>query len=351
VRAALRSRSQIDESLAYRSIDSSSARCFNGSMSQSFQFQITEQDAGKRLDEFLSSRLASVSRMRIANLLYQGACLVNRSAAAAGYHLAAGDLVEIALDTEAPGAMTPEPIPLDIVYEDDHLLVVDKPAGMLVHPTRSVKTGTLANALAYHLNQSQISNIKFEIDAPVVRPGIVHRLDKATSGLMVVAKTPRALSILSRHFHRRLVEKRYVALAHGRIEEQEGTICAPIGRDPDRRPQWWVIEGGKPAETKFRVLKMTDRLTMVELEPVTGRTNQLRIHLAYRGHPVLGDEQYTDCGLRVANSGLDESRSQSVPPQRLCLHAWRLAFHHPSGGEWMDFNSALPRDIELLAEG
>jgi 23S rRNA pseudouridine1911/1915/1917 synthase len=309
-------------------------------MSQPFQFQVTERDAGRRLDEFLWSRFASVSRMRIAGLLYRGAGTVNRVEAEAGYHLAAGDLVEITLDLEAPGAMTPEPLPLDVIYEDDSLLVVIKPAGMLVHPTRSVKTGTLVNALAYHLNEPQISALRFEISSPVIRPGLVHRLDRATSGVMVVAKTPRALSVLSRHFHKRLVEKRYLALVCGRIDEQEGVIRAAIGRDPERRPQWWVLESGKPAETRFRVLKASDRLTLLELEPVTGRTNQLRIHLAYSGHPVAGDEQYA----QGSNAEFEISQAP-----RLCLHAWRLAFHHPAGGRWMEFTSSLPADIASFA--
>jgi 23S rRNA pseudouridine1911/1915/1917 synthase len=317
-------------------------------MNQSLQFHVKETTA-QRLDEFLASRLGWLSRMRIANLIAQGACAVNESAAhVAGYHVRHGDLVRITLDEGAPTAMRPEALPLEIIYEDDHLLVVVKAAGMLVHPTRSVKTGTLANALTYHLNRlriepsaeedlrSNISNLKSETSNPpsMVRPGLAHRLDRATSGLMVVAKHQRALSIMSRHFHQRRVEKRYLALTHGRVLADECLISAPIGRDAEAQPKWRVEMSGKPAETRLRVLERRDNLTFVELEPVTGRTNQLRIHCAHLGHPIIGDELY----------GADAAA-------RLCLHAARLAFHHPANGEWMEFNSQLPAEIAKILSG
>ena len=363
-------------------------------MSHSFEFRIAHEDAGRRLDEFLASRFGSLSRMRIANLIAAGSCLINHIAHVAGHRIADGDLVEISFDEGAPGAMVPEPIPLEILYEDEHLVVVVKPAGTLVHPTRSVKSGTLANALAYHLNRvffdtaderglvdeqsvdDRLSalNVKSAIldrrssiggaahgeAHSLVRPGIVHRLDRATSGLMVVAKSERALSRLSSHFHRRLIEKRYQALVHGNIREDHGAITAPIGRDPNRRPRWWVMESGKSAETRFRVVERFDRATLVELEPVTGRTNQLRIHCCYYGHPIIGDELYGNCELRISNCGLNKEgsektqieaqqsaipNSQSAIPFRLCLHAYRLAFHHPANGDWKEFTSPLPVDF------
>lgn len=333
-------------------------------MKESLQFQI-EETSEQRLDQFLAVRLGWLSRMRIANLLTQGACTVNKRAAHAGYHLRSGDVVEITLEEDAPTAMSPEQVPLEIIYEDDYLLVVVKPAGMLVHPTKGVKRRTLANALAYHLNRLRIADFGMRIDEEVetsdeknlefsmsdvkseilnpqsdrihpqlVRPGIVHRLDRATSGLMVIAKQQRALSILSRHFHHRLVLKRYLALVHGSVRDDECYISAPIGRDPEGQPQWRVMEGGKPAETRLRVLERRDQTTLVELEPVTGRTNQLRIHCAHLGHPVVGDNWYgTDSG------------------QRLCLHAARLAFHHPAGGDWMEFDSPLPFEIVEVLKG
>src|SRR6267142_840099 len=227
--------------------------------SHSFRFQIELPDAGQRLDEFFASRFGSLSRMRIANLIGAGACLVNGATGRAGYRILTGDSVEVSFDDGAPTAMSPEPIPLEIIREDEHLIVVVKPAGMLVHPTMSVKTGTLANALAYHLNKPRIEDGGWKIEnralgpdesidprsslnsQPVIRPGMVHRLDRATSGLMVIAKTQRALTVLSRHFRKRLVEKQYLAWVRGIVEEEAGLISAPIGRDPDQRPHWRVI--------------------------------------------------------------------------------------------------------------
>ena len=309
-------------------------------MQQLLQFHIAAAEADQRLDRFLATRLGGLSRMRINSLLLQDACTVNQETAQPGYHLQSGDLVEITIDAAEQSAMTPEAIPLDVIYEDAYLLVINKPAGMLVHPTLSEKRGTLMNALSYHLNRAgvkesgtasaenvcsepAIQSLRFS-----VRPGLVHRLDRATSGLMVIAKTERALSILTRHFHRRLVEKRYLALAHGRIQENELIINAPVGRDPEAHPKWRVLTDGKSAETRLRVIERRENMSLVELEPVTGRTNQLRIHCAHIGHAIVGDQWY----------GRDKVT-------RLCLHAALLGFHHPAGGDWMEFTSALPREI------
>lgn len=343
-------------------------------MTNSFQFRIEQPDARQRLDEFLASRFGDLSRMRIAKLIEAGACLVNGDGSRAGYRVVLGDAVEISFEDGAPTAMSAEPIALEVVHEDEHMLLVVKPAGMLVHPTMSVKTGTLANALAYHLNRSRIEdggwrieNLGESIDPrssilnslPVVRPGIVHRLDRATSGLMVIAKTARALAVLSRHFRKRLVEKRYLALVHGTVQADSGSINAPIGRDPDLLPRWGVMEGGKPAETRFKVLESLGGATFLELQPVTGRTNQLRIHCAHIGHPILGDEMHGNCGLRIADCGLNAEAAisdqaagdrqsairNSQSPIPLCLHAWKLSFHHPATGEWMEFSSPIPLEI------
>jgi 23S rRNA pseudouridine1911/1915/1917 synthase len=321
-------------------------------MSHSFQFTIEQTDAGRRLDEFLASRFGSLSRMRIANEIEAGACHINGDLGRAGYRLAVGDSLDVSFDDGAPTAMTPEPIPLEVIYEDEQVIVVVKPAGMLVHPTLSVKSGTLANALAYHLNKVRIEGGRWTIapafplvdSEPVVRPGMIHRLDRSTSGLIVLAKTPRALTVLSRHFRKRLVEKRYVALVDGGVEEQAGSISAPIGRDPDQRPRWRVMDGGRHAETKFRVLERMAQATLLELEPVTGRTNQLRIHCAYIGHPIIGDEMYGSCADVQPGSRNTETM------MRLCLHASSLAFHHPVSGEWLEFTSPLPDDFSVMVE-
>ena len=329
-------------------------------MEQSLQFVVGDVEAGQRLDEFLAARIVRLSRMGIANMLARGGCAVNGAAASAGLRLSAGDTVEAAVCDETPNAMTPEPSPLDVVYEDEHLIVVVKPAGTLVHPTRGVKRGTLANALAFRMRIAEseadgetgrrgdgetfddAASVSQSPALPVspsgksavrnpqsfVRPGIVHRLDRDTSGLLVVAKTQSALSRLSQHFHRRLVEKRYLAVVCGSVERDAQTIAAPIGRDEEARPRWRVLEGGKAAETRLRVLERSGARTLVELEPVTGRTNQLRIHCAHAGHPVVGDRLY----------GGDAHA-------RLCLHASRLAFRHPATNEPLEFSSRLPPEV------
>ena len=337
-------------------------------MKESFRFSVGIESEGERLDAYLSARLFRLSRMRIGELLARGAGKVDGETAQGGFKLSPGQTVEVALDMEPPGAMTPEPIPLEIVFEDEHLVVVSKPSGMLVHPTRGVKTGTLANALAYHLNRFWISDFGLRIEEEeqpgsqtrrrehppessssgseslnptskiqdpksFLRPGLVHRLDRATSGLLAVAKTQSALSRLSQHFQRRLVEKRYLAVVHGVVRADRMTIDAPIGHEPEAQPKWSAMENGKPAETRLRVLERRGGLTFVELEPVTGRTNQLRIHCAHVGHPVVGDEWYAPAAF-----------------PRLCLHAARLAFHHPATNEWMNFESPLPDTIARAFE-
>jgi 23S rRNA pseudouridine1911/1915/1917 synthase len=291
---------------------------------QQFQFQANAEDAGKRLDKFAYENLGNYSRMFLADLIRQNLCFVNGETQPVGYHLLVGDTVEISIDSKAVTAMTPENIPLEIVFEDAEILVVNKPAGMLVHPTNADKTGTLANALSFHLN----CNPKSEIRNPKsIRPGIVHRIDKETSGLLVTAKTARALRILSSHFQRKLIQKTYVAVVEGTLEENEGTISAPIGR-LEEKPHWRVLETGKEAETRFRVLETRSTSTLLELEPVTGRTNQLRIHCAEIGHPIIGDVWYNGREF-----------------ERLCLHAQKLGFNHPDGG-WLEFSSTLPIEMQ-----
>jgi RluA family pseudouridine synthase len=195
-----------------------------------------------------------------------------------------------------------------ILYEDEALLVVDKPAGLLSHPTARVPSGTLLDLLADHLG---------------FRPNLVHRLDRDTSGLMVVAKTPRAHAVLAKHFAERRVTKAYVALVHGTVDG-ERVIEAPIGKSDTETPRWRVLPEGRPSTTRLRTLQAGDP-SRVELEPVTGRTNQLRIHCAFVGHPIVGDRAWG-----------------SPDPGRLCLHAARLDFHHPVGGRWMTFSSGAP---------
>jgi 23S rRNA pseudouridine1911/1915/1917 synthase len=298
---------------------------------ETLQFRVEDAGSGRRLDEFLAERVVSLSRMHIAGLLARGACRVNGEAAHAGRRLRADDVVEVESGGPVPNSMTPEPVPLEVVHEDEQIIVVVKPSGVLVHPTLGVKRGTLANALAYHLNRELLdesSAVENPVGTTFIRPGIVHRLDRDTSGLLVVTKTQAALSRLTQHFQRRLVEKRYVAVVGGLWPEDELTIDAPIGREEGARPQWRVSESGRQAETRLRVAERARRRTLVELEPLTGRTNQLRIHCAHAGHPVVGDVLYA-----------------GEPHGRLCLHAARLAFRHPATNEWVEFVSQAPPEL------
>lgn len=287
-------------------------------MAERFEFQITAKDFKRRLDEFLFAEFPHLSRMYLRELVRDAKCEVNGRLENRGYLLKINDFIEIEVDRARQTSMQPEPIPLEILYEDAEFLVVNKRAGMLVHPTVKIRTGTLLNALAYHLNLSKSDAEDFK------RAGLVHRLDKDTSGLVVIAKTPRSHRILCSHFQRKLVEKRYFALVEGKIRRDSGTIDAPIGRFAEIR-FWNVKQDGKHAITKYWVKQRFDDRTLLELEPVTGRTNQLRIHLAHIGHPIIGDVKY-------------DGREFS----RLCLHAYRLKLWHPNGGEQLDFETRIP---------
>lgn len=292
-------------------------------MAQKFEFQVATKDFKKRLDEFLFAEFPHLSRMYLREIVRDEKCEVNGRWENRGYLLKPNDFVEVEIDRERQTSLQPEEMPLAIVYEDAEFLVVDKPSGMLVHPTVRIRTGTLLNALAFHLNSSREGAADFK------RAGLVHRLDKGTSGLVVIAKTARAHRILCAHFHRKLVDKRYFALVEGIVAEDSGTINAPIGRFAEIR-HWDVKPDGKHAVSRFWVkARLADR-TLLELEPVTGRTNQLRIHLAHLGHPIVGDLKY---------GGREFSR--------LCLHAYRLNLWHPNGRKRLHFETALPDSFEI----
>jgi 23S rRNA pseudouridine1911/1915/1917 synthase len=284
-------------------------------------FHTGPHEEGERLDRVLAARVPGLSRMRLRQALDEGCVLVAGVARAAGWRLRAGDPVTVSLDLDLPTAMTPEPIPLHVYYEDAELLVAEKPAGMVVHPAGRHRSGTLANALAWHFNVAGRA-------VPPIRAGLVHRLDRATSGLMAIAKTQRALSRLTIQFQRKQVEKRYLALVHGVLTDDEGGWEAPIGFDPEALPRWGIREDGRRAESRYRVRKRFAEHTLVELEPITGRTNQLRLHAAHFGHPIAGDELFG----RGAEPGLE----------RLFLHAYRLEFSHPADGRCMAFEGRLP---------
>ena len=284
-------------------------------------FTVDDHTSRPRLDEFLTNQLTALSRLHIRRLCESGAVFVNGAAQRGGYRLTAGERVAVTLPELLLNSMTPEALSLDIAHETASFLVVNKPAGMLVHPTLNVKTGTLLNGLAHYLNQTQT--------AVFIRPGLVHRLDRDTSGLLAIAKTQRALSILTRHWREHRVAKRYLALVYGVIAADEIVIDAPIGRDESGYPFWRVLDTGRHAQTRLRVLERKPAHTFIELEPITGRTNQLRIHCAHLGHAIVGDKLH----------GLTEDTAP-----RLCLHAAQLAFHDPDTGDWQEFHSPWPED-------
>jgi 23S rRNA pseudouridine1911/1915/1917 synthase len=311
-----------------------------------FEFQIAAKDFKKRLDEFLFAEFPHLSRMYLRELVRDEKCEVNGRWENRGYLLKINDFIEVEVDRARQTSLQPEPIPLDIMFEDAEFLVVNKPSGMLVHPTVRIRTGTLLNALAHHLNfRSAERGSEKEIietadpqdispsrvlpftPSAFIRAGLVHRLDKGTSGLVVIAKNARSHRILCGHFQRKLVEKRYFALVEGLVREDSGTIDAPIGRFAEIR-LWNIKADGKRAVTRFWVKERRAGQTLLELEPVTGRTNQLRIHLAHIGHPIVGDVKYG-----------------GSPFKRLCLHAFRLNLWHPNGTDRLDFETKLPEEF------
>ncbi len=265
-----------------------------------------------RLEDFLLRQFGSFSKMYLRELVKTAACEVNGRHENIGYRIRPNDLIEITVDRTRGTAMRPEAIDVPILFEDDYIIVVNKPAGMLAHPSHRENSGTLLNALVHHLNKVD--------DRDVVRPGLIHRLDKQTSGIMVIAKDARSHRRLSASFMKKQVEKRYLALVEGIVADDEGTVDAPIGRFAEIK-HWGVKEDGKHSETRFSVRKRSDDTTLIELEPVTGRTNQLRIHCELIGHPIVGD---------VKRGGREF--------ERLCLHAYRLGFPHPQTNERLTFS-------------
>ena len=284
--------------------------------------------AHERLDRFVARRLPELTRSRVRRLIDQGFVTIDgRPAAKAGVALDEGRRVQVTLPPPAPLELEPEPIPLRIVYEDADLLVVDKQPGLAVHPSPGHSRHTLVHAVLAHC--PDLSGI-----GGVLRPGIVHRLDKDTSGLIIVAKHDAAHVSLARQLKERKVEKTYLALVEGRITPPKGVIEAPIARDPRRRKRMAVVDGGRDARTRYRVLREVAGRSLVEVRPETGRTHQIRVHLAAIGHPIVGDPLY---GKRSLG--------------RQFLHAQRLAFRHPRTGERLELEAPLAEDLRrALAE-
>jgi 23S rRNA pseudouridine1911/1915/1917 synthase len=310
----------------------------DGSDHENLTFKIGPDDAGVRLDAFLASQIESWSRARLQRLIEAEDVLVNGKATKPSYKLREHDELEVELISPATTSFTPEAIPIEIVHEDETLVVVNKPAGLVIHPAAGIQSGTLANALAYHFQQLP--------NASSVRPGIVHRLDRDTSGLLVVAKTESALENLSDQFRDRSVYKSYVALVHGRVQSDSGRIEQPLARDPSNRTRMAVVRGGRSALSIYRVKRRFNRFTLLDVELKTGRTHQIRVHLAWLKHPVVGDETYG--GGRDNTVQNPKLRSQIRGLGRQFLHAEKLAFAHPATGERVMFQAPLPPELSNL---
>ena len=304
-------------------------------------FNIGSDYAGTRLDAYLASQIEGWSRARLRRLIENEDVLVNGKASKPSYKLRENDEIEVELIAPPTDAFVPENIPIDIVYEDDTLVVVDKQAGLVVHPAAGMPSGTLANALAYHFQQLPNSGTN-------VRPGLVHRLDRDTSGLLVVAKTEAALENLSDQFRDRTVFKSYVALVHGRMAADSGKIDQPLGRDLSNRTRMAVVRSGRNALTLYRKRRAFDRFTLLDVELKTGRTHQIRVHLAWLKHPVVGDETYGSGRDNTIQDAQLRARVRNL--NRQFLHAEKLGFTHPKTGEFVKFESALPAELDELLE-
>ncbi len=282
----------------------------------------------RRLDLFLAKSRPDLSRSQVQRLIKQGHALVDGRSAKASLTLEARQVVTLTLPPPTPSELQPEYIPLEVVYEDSDILVIDKPAGLTVHPAPGHPRGTLVNALLAYCPDLQ--GIGGEL-----RPGIVHRLDKDTSGLMVVAKNQAAHVRLSRDIKERRITKGYIALVNGAVKPPEGTIDAPIGRDPRNRKRMALVEGGRASVTGYRVRELLRGCTLLEVHPLSGRTHQIRVHFASWGHPLVGDSTY---GKKTP--GLD----------RHFLHAHLLGFDLPSTGVRREFHSGLPPDLQAFLD-
>ena len=286
-------------------------------------FTLTVDAGDQRLDRFISDRCPDLSRSRVQQLIGEGHVKLDGRAAKSSVRLRAGQTVTVTVPVPVPSSLVPQPMPLKVDFQDEDILVVDKPAGLTVHPGPGHPDRTLANALlALCIDLQGLKG--------TLRPGIVHRLDKDTSGLMVVAKNDKAHASLSQQLKEQGFTKVYLALVHGRLSPPEAVIEAPLGRDPANRKRMAVVSGGREAKTRYRVARHYDGFTLVEVRPITGRTHQVRVHFASIGYPLAGDAAY---GKPHAALG------------RHFLHAHKLGFRHPSSGEYVEFTSELPPEL------
>ncbi len=295
-------------------------------MERIVELQVTE--SGTRLDKYVADRVPDLSRTMVQRLIKAGKLTLNNQPSQASRRVKAGDAILVRISPSEPVELQPEVIPLDIVYEDDDLMVINKPAGMVVYPAYGHRTGTLVNALLAHCPELALAG-------DVERPGIVHRLDKDTSGLIIAAKNEGARRHLQRQFKRQEVMKLYLALVEGQLKPRRGVIEAPIGRDKRQRKRMAVIHEGREARTEYLVVECFAEHTLIEAKPKTGRTHQIRVHLSFIGHPLVGDPVY---GFR----------KQRLELPRLFLHAHALGFRLPSTDRYAEFQAKLPEDLQKV---
>ncbi len=295
------------------------------------EWVIEDEHANERLDKYMAEASPEdISRSQIQQWIKDGHAQVNERSVKANYRLAAGDRITLVVPEASGVELTPEDLPLDVVYEDKDVIVINKARGMVVHPAPGHASGTLVNALMHHCRD--LSGINGE-----KRPGIVHRIDKDTSGLIMAAKNDKAHLSLSAQLKAHSVNRRYIAIVHGRLEHDQGTVDAPLGRDPKDRKLFAVnTRNGKHAVTHFKVLERFPDYTMLELQLETGRTHQIRVHMKFIGHPLVGDPVY--------------GRTKGVAMDGQALHATLLGFAHPSTGEYMEFERPLPADMLKVIE-
>ncbi|MEO8073092.1 MAG: RluA family pseudouridine synthase [Acidobacteriota bacterium] len=304
-------------------------------------FTVSPEDVGKRLDAYLAENIEDWSRARLQRLIGEGDVLINEKDAKSSYKLRGNEEIEVELIAPIVESVEAENIPLEVIYEDEYLIIINKQAGLIVHAGTGVRNGTLVNALMYHFqNLSQLGGKS--------RAGIVHRLDKNTSGLIVVAKDEVTHENLSQQFHDRKVYKSYVALVHGSIRRESGKVEEKIGREKFNRMKMAINSKGRHALTLWNVRRRFEKFTLLDVEIKTGRTHQIRVHLAFLNHPVVGDETYNE---GRDNTIADVKIRQAINNlNRFFLHAEKLSFTHPKTKEKMEFHAPLPKELANLLE-
>ncbi len=329
-----------------------------------YEFSISEGQRPERVDVWLARMLPHASRTKVQRAIEAGAVTVNGSVPKPSYKVRPGDHIVCTLFRLPPIELVPEPLPLEILYEDDALLVINKPAGMPTHPGIGHRRGTVVNAVLYHLGVRQPIQVQTDVEdeledegaifaSDAVRPGIVHRLDKDTSGLLLITKDSALHAVLAEQFAQRRIQREYWGIVWGQMPERHGIIEAPIGRSPRNRKAFAVVPSGKPARTEYWVLEEYPIASLVRFRLHTGRTHQIRVHCAWLGHPLLGDPLY----------GGDSPRGATTDPRwrrcarrclellpRQALHARTLGFFHPITRQWQEFETPLPADMAGVLE-